>query len=142
MKISDVLRSKGTMVVTIRPDETVERLLEMLDDRGIGALVVSEDGNTVGGIVSERDVVRQLRRRGSEVLAGPVSEIMTREVTTCSPDDDVESLAGTMTMQRIRHVPVLDDGRLSAIVSIGDIVKHRISDLQAERDHLAGYIQQ
>ena len=142
MKISDVLRNKGTEVVTIRPEDSVTRLLEVLADRGVGALVVSPDGQSVVGIVSERDVVRHLHRRGAKVLAAPVSDIMTSEVTTCSADDAVESLAATMTERRIRHVPVVEDGHLASIVSIGDIVKHRISALQSERDQLVGYIQQ
>ncbi len=142
MKISDVLRNKGTEVATIRPDESVTRLIEVLADRGVGALVVSPDGTAVVGIVSERDVVRHLHRTGAAVLNGPVSAIMTSDVTTCSADDEVESLARTMTQRRIRHVPVLADGRLEAIVSIGDVVKHRIDALQSERDQLVEYIQQ
>ena len=142
MKISDVLRNKGSEVVTIRPEDSVTRLLEVLADRGVGALVVSPDGQAVVGIVSERDVVRHLHRSGAAVLAAPVSDIMTSEVTTCSADDAVESLAATMTERRIRHVPVMDDGRLAAIVSIGDIVKHHMDQLRHERDQLVGYIQQ
>jgi len=142
MRISDVLRGKGTGVVTIRPDETVTRLLEMLAEHSVGALVVSEDGKTVAGIVSERDVVRHLHSSGADILSGPVSAIMTSAVTTCEPKDEVESLAQTMTDQRIRHVPVTTGGELYAIVSIGDVVKHRINMLQSERDQLVGYIQQ
>ncbi|MDQ2757230.1 MAG: CBS domain-containing protein [Actinomycetota bacterium] len=142
MKISDVLRSKGDGVVTIRPDDSVAHLLAVLDDHGIGAVVVSDDGRQVGGIVSERDVVRHLHRIGADVLKGPVSAIMTSEVTTCEADDDVEALARTMTERRIRHLPVVVDGHLLAIVSIGDVVKMRIDALQSERDQLVGYIQQ
>lgn len=142
MKISDVLRNKGTEVVTIRPDETVSRLLEALAEHRVGALVVSPDGAAVAGIVSERDVVRHLHQRGAAVLLIPVSEIMTADVTTCTADDSVESLAHTMTDRRIRHVPVVAEGALVAIVSIGDIVKHRIDSLQSERDQLVEYIQQ
>ena len=142
MKISDVLRLKGSEVVTIRPDDTVSRLLEVLAEHGVGALVVSQDGKEVAGIVSERHVVRHLHRSGAEVLAGPVSTIMTREVTTCEPGEEVEALAVTMTERRIRHVPVTQEGQLYAIVSIGDVVKHRMDMLQSERDHLANYIQQ
>jgi CBS domain-containing protein len=142
MRISDVVRRKGDVVVTVRPDETVERLLALLDEHGIGAVVVSEDGATVAGIVSERDVVRHLHSDGAGVLQAPISTIMTSEVKTCGLDQGVEELARTMTDLRIRHVPVLVDGRLTAIVSIGDIVKHRIDELQAERDQLVGYIQQ
>lgn len=142
MKISDVLRSKGNEVVTIKPDDTVGHLLGVLSQHGVGALVVSDDGQAVAGIVSERDVVRHLNRAGADVLGEPVRAIMTSEVTTCGPDTAIEDLAQMMTDQRIRHVPVLHDGSLHAIVSIGDVVKHRIAMLQSERDHLASYIQQ
>ena len=97
MKIADVLRNKGEGVVTIRPDDTVAHLLEVLNERGIGAVVVSEDGTDVAGIVSERDVVRHLHRAGAEMISGPVSAIMTSKVTTASKDDDLENVARTMT---------------------------------------------
>jgi CBS domain-containing protein len=142
MKISDVLRNKGEGVVTIRPDDTVAHLLEVLNERGIGAVVVSTDGNDVAGIVSERDVVRHLHRAGADVISGPVSAIMTSEVTTAGKDDDLEGIARTMTEKRIRHMPVVVDGALHSIVSIGDVVKLRIDTLQSERDQLVGYIQQ
>ncbi|GAB3442520.1 CBS domain-containing protein [Phycicoccus ginsengisoli] len=137
-----MVRRKGDDVVTIRPDETVERLLQLLADHRIGAVVVSEDGEQVAGIVSERDVVRHLHSDGPDVVRATISSIMTADVTTCDPDVSLEDLARTMTDQRIRHVPVVVDGRLHAIVSIGDIVKHRMDELQAERDQLVGYIQQ
>lgn len=142
MRISDVVRRKGGQVVTVRSDDTVERLLDLLAEHRIGALVVSDDGQTVTGIVSERDVVRHLQRDGAAVLLAPVSTIMTADVKTCSLDVPIEELARTMTEMRIRHVPVVVDGKLHAIVSIGDIVKHRIDELQSERDQLVGYIQQ
>ena len=141
MKISDVLRSKGSEVITIKPDDTVSQLLALLAEHRIGAVVVSTDGSSVDGIVSERDVVRHLHSSGTSVLDGPVSRIMTSDVTTGSADDNIADLAGTMTEMRVRHVPILDaDGRLAAIVSIGDIVKHRLSELQSERDQLRDYI--
>lgn len=141
MKISDVLRHKGSEVITIQPGATVSTLLALLAEHRIGAVVVSTDGTTVEGIVSERDVVRHLHSSGTGVLDGPVSQIMTSEVTTGTADDDIASLAGTMTEERVRHVPIVDaDGRLAAIVSIGDIVKHRLSELQSERDQLRDYI--
>ncbi|GAA1983926.1 CBS domain-containing protein [Terrabacter lapilli] len=141
MKISDVLRHKGSEVITIKPGETVSTLLALLAEHRIGAVVVSADGTTVDGIVSERDVVLHLHSTGTSVLDGPVSRIMTSDVTTGSADDDVADLAGTMTEERVRHVPIVDaDGRLTAIVSIGDIVKHRLSELQSERDQLRDYI--
>ncbi len=140
MRISDVLRKKGTGVVTIQPHEPVTRLLDMLAENSIGACVVSADGKSVAGIVSERDVVRQLQASGAGILDGPVSAIMTSEVITCEPQDEVESLEQTMTNSRIRHVPVTKSGQLYALVSIGDVVKQRIDSLQTERDHLVGYI--
>ena len=142
MRISDVVRRKGGEVVTVRSEDTVERLLDLLAEHRIGALVVSDDGQSVNGIVSERDVVRHLQRDGAAVLLAPVSTIMTAEVKTCELDVPIEELARTMTDLRIRHVPVVVDGKLHAIVSIGDIVKHRIDELQSERDQLVGYIQQ
>ncbi len=143
MRISDVIRRKGDDVVTIRPYATVGDLLALLEEYRIGAVVVSnDDGETVAGIVSERDVVRHLHTDGPGVVTKPVAAIMSVAVHTCEPGDDLETLARQMTELRIRHVPVVVDGRLRAIVSIGDIVKHRIDELQAERDHLVGYIQQ
>lgn len=142
MKISDVLRSKGSDVVTASPDDTVADLLALLAEHGIGAVVVSAGDGTVDGIVSERDVVRHLHRVGTGVLDGPVSSIMTSDVHTCTGHDDISDLESRMTERRIRHVPVVEDDRLVAIVSIGDVVKHRIRDLAAERDQLEAYITQ
>ncbi len=142
MRISDVIRRKGDLVVTIRSDASVQQLLEILEEHKIGALVVSNDGSTVTGIVSERDVTRHLRTTGAALLDQTVATIMTSEVQTCTPEDGIEDLAVTMTERRIRHVPVVVDGQLKAIVSIGDIVKWRIDELQTERDHLVHYIQQ
>lgn len=141
MKILDVVRVKGDKVVTIGPEATVKELLALLAEYRIGAIVVSADGAGVHGIVSERDVVRHLNTGGPGVLDGPVSAIMTREVHTCRPEDDLITLATSMTERRIRHVPVVVEGRLGAIVSIGDIVKARIDALQAEADQLRDYIQ-
>ena len=140
MRINDVIRRKGTVVVTIGPDATVGELLDLLAEHGIGALVVSGDGQGVDGIVSERDVVRHLHSRGVDVLQARVSEIMSAEVTTCGPNDSVEQLMRQMTNLRVRHIPVVVDGVLHGIVSIGDVVKHRIDELQLERDELVGYL--
>jgi CBS domain-containing protein len=142
MRISDVIRRKGDLVVTVRSDATVQQLLEILEEHKIGALVVSDDDETVIGIVSERDVARHLRSTGAGLLDQTVATIMTSDVQTCTPEDLIEDLARTMTDRRIRHVPVVADGHLVAIVSIGDIVKWRIDELQTERDHLVHYIQQ
>ncbi len=142
MRIVDVLRRKGDGVVTVRPDESVADLVARLAEHRVGALVVSADGHSVAGIVSERDVVRRLGAVGPAVLAEPVAAIMTTEVKTCQPQDDVEHLMRLMTDQRVRHIPVVVDGALQGIVSIGDVVKHRIDELQVERDQLVGYLHQ
>jgi CBS domain-containing protein len=141
MRISDILRSKGNAVSTVRPDATVRQLLAALAEHNIGALVVSEDGESIVGIVSERDVVRQMHDRGAGLLEAAVSSIMTADVRTCTPDEDVDLLRSTMTEHRIRHVPVVRDSKLIGIVSIGDVVKSTISELETQREHLVGYIQ-
>jgi CBS domain-containing protein len=139
MRISDVLRGKGSNVATVDPGISVSGLLGSLAEHNVGALVVV-DGEAVVGIVSERDIVRQLNQRGAELLNAPVSEIMTTSVFTCLPTDSVDSLAATMTERRIRHMPVVDEGSLVGIVSIGDIVKSRIGELESDREQLESYI--
>lgn len=143
MRISDLLRRKGQNVVTIGSDATIDELVTLLAEHGIGAVVVSDDpeAGVVTGIVSERDVVRALPGAGDGFLATLVGEIMTADVHTCAPEDEVQAVAREVTERRIRHVPVTADGRLAGIVTIGDIVKGRIDDLQAERDQLTDYIQ-
>jgi CBS domain-containing protein len=140
MRISEILRSKGGDVATIEPDAEVRRLLALLAEHNIGAVVVSSDGKSIAGIASERDIVRRLNERGAELLDAPVSEIMTATVRTCAPSDNVEDLRATMTEHRIRHVPVLNDGELAGIVSIGDVVKSAIAELETEREQLVDYI--
>ncbi|WP_024285506.1 CBS domain-containing protein [Cellulomonas sp. KRMCY2] len=140
MRVTEVLRRKGGSVVTIAPDRSVHELLGLLAEHRIGALVVSGDGDQVDGIVSERDVVRRLHADGAVILDGPVSAIMTAEVHTCGPQDSLDELMAVMTERRIRHLPVLVDGRLAGIVSIGDVIKNRIAEVQDERDHLTAYI--
>ena len=139
MKISDVLRGKGTEVVTISPEATVRELLARLAEHNVGALVVSADGRSVAGIVSERDVVRLLNGT-ADAYDVQVSAIMTEQVHTCGPDDLIDNLMRLMTDRRIRHVPVLVDGSLAGIVSIGDVVKTRIGELEFEREQLSNYI--
>ncbi|WP_141586157.1 CBS domain-containing protein [Actinomadura sp. WMMA1423] len=141
MRIRDILRRKGDAVATVRPDATVRQLLSVLAEHNIGASVVSPDGASIAGIVSERDVVRRLHEHGAALLDRPVSEIMTAEVRTCGPGDQVEDLRRAMTEHRFRHVPVVEDGRLVGIVSIGDVVKSAIDELESEREHLVDYIQ-
>lgn len=140
MQVRDLLRHKGRGVATVSPDVTVADLLSRLAENNVGAMVVTSESGAVRGIVSERDVVRALHRTGGGLLTEPVSSIMTTEVTTTTPDDSVESLARIMTESRIRHLPVLEDGRLAGIVSIGDVVKNRIDQLESERESLIGYI--
>ena len=142
MRISDVLTSKpSSQVVTIAPDATVRDLLALLARHNVGAVVVSTDGETVTGIVSERDVVRRLHE-DEWVLDGAVSRIMTSDVRTCEPDTPVDDLRVVMTERRIRHVPVVADGRLIGIISIGDVVKSSLDQLQFERDQLDSYVHQ
>ncbi len=141
MLLSDVLHAKGGSVVTVAPDTRVRALLEVLAEHGIGAAIVSADGRSVDGIVSERDVVRALAARGSDVLEESVQAICTTQVQTATPGTRINELMRTMTERRIRHVPVLDDGQaLLGIVSIGDIVKRHIDELEVEKEALSSYI--
>jgi len=140
MRINDILRHKGTSVATIGPDATVAELLSTLSEQRVGALVVSSDGARVEGIVSERDVVRRLHESGADLLSAPIAAIMTAEVHTCSPEDSIDALMRMMTERRIRHIPVVVADRLTGIVSIGDVVKFRIDELEAERKQLQDYI--
>lgn len=141
MRIAEILRNKGAAVTTVPPQTSVRALLRVLAERNIGAVVVSPDGATITGIVSERDVVRRLDEFGAELLDHPVTDIMTARVRTCGPDDHVDSLREIMTEHRIRHMPVLAENRLVGIVSIGDVVKSAITELAAERGHLVDYLQ-
>lgn len=141
MRIADVLSNKGAAVATIAPETTVSQLLASLAALNIGAMVVVGADGLVG-IVSERDVVRELHKRGGGLLGQPVSEIMTTVLATCTPRDTVDHLVVLMTQNRVRHVPVLDDGRLAGIVSIGDVVKTRMEELETEQQHLQDYITQ
>jgi CBS domain-containing protein len=140
MPISDVLRAKGTQVVTVTPDTRVRRLLAVLAEHRIGAVVVSRDGSAVDGIVSERDIVQALAGRGAAVMSEPVTAIYTAEVHTVTPQTSIEEVMRLMTERRIRHAPVVIDGRLQGIVSIGDVVKIRIGELETERTALTDYI--
>jgi CBS domain-containing protein len=141
VQISQVLRHKGGEVATIDGSESVRTALAVLAERGIGALVVSSDGKRVEGILSERDVARGLHDHGAGLLTEPVSSVMTAQVHTCLPTASVTELAQTMTDHRVRHVPVVEDGELIGIVSIGDVVKARLDELEDERKHMVDYIQ-
>lgn len=140
MRVSDVLASKGSgAVFTIRPEASVRELLDLLAERNVGAMIVSEDGHTMLGIVSERDIVRKLRD-ADNAREMTVDSIMTTDVRVCAPDDSFKSLMQVMTDHRVRHVPVLDDGELVGMLSIGDAVKHRMEQLEFERDQLNKYV--
>ena len=141
MQISQVLRHKHGGVTTIDGAESVRTALAVLAEHGIGALVVSSDGQKVEGILSERDIVRGLHSHGAGLLTEPVSTVMTASVRTCTLDVSVHDLAQLMTDHRIRHVPVVEDGKLLGIVSIGDVVKARLDELEDERKHMVDYIQ-
>ncbi|PVG83287.1 histidine kinase [Nocardioides gansuensis] len=142
MRINDVLRAKPSQdVITIAPEATVRELVALMARHNVGALVVSSDGSSVDGIVSERDVVRHLLER-EDVLDAPITEIMTSQVRTCEGSESLNELMQVMTAHRIRHVPVLTNGRLTGIISIGDVVKHRIDELEFERDQLDNYLHQ
>ena len=140
--VSDLIKRKGSAVATAAPETTVAALLDLLAEHGIGAVVVSSDGGrTVAGIVSERDVVRALRTTGGALLDAPISDLMTADVVVTGPGDTVEHMMRLMTDNRIRHVPVVAaGGRMAGIISIGDVVKSRIDELEADRDQLITYI--
>jgi CBS domain-containing protein len=142
MKIREVIAGKAIQdVVTIAPDATVRELLALLAEHNIGAAVVSADGSHVDGIVSERDVVRRLNEAQS-ALDEPVSQIMTSQVQTCESSSSLDEVRVTMTQRRIRHLPVCDDGQLVGVVSIGDVVKAYIDQVEFERDQLDSYVHQ
>lgn len=140
MRIDSVLRQKGEFVAVIGPDATVREALAQLAGQQIGALVVSSDGTTPTGVLSERDIVRGLDQDGAAILDRPVSSIMSTDLQTCGPEDEVETLMAIMTRYRVRHVPVLRDGRLAGIVSIGDVVKNRMDELEEDRRALVDFI--
>lgn len=140
MNVSSILKSKGNNVETARPEWDVARVCEHLHACGVGALVVSTNGRRVDGIVSERDVIAQLAESGTGILDQSVYTIMQRNVVTCTRGDNIAHLMETMTLRRIRHLPVVEDGELVGIVSIGDVVKARILETEREATALREYI--
>lgn len=142
MHVEGLLRTKGTEVATVVASTTVGDAVALLAERRIGALVVSDDGTHVDGIVSERDVVQALAERGADLMSVPVAEVMTTEVVTCTLTTTVDELSSLMTEGRMRHVPVIVDGGLAGIVSIGDVVKDHIRELETETQVLHEYITQ
>jgi len=140
MNVETILDTKGRAVATIRPEDTVGAAVEALVSGNIGALVASEDGEHVDGIVSERDIVHALARHGDALLALTVAEVMTRSVVTCDPTESVAELMAEMTNRRIRHLPVVENGLLCGIVSIGDVVKNRLDEIEYEARSLRSFI--
>ncbi|HEY5244397.1 MAG TPA: CBS domain-containing protein [Acidimicrobiales bacterium] len=140
MRIVDILEAKGSTVATISGDATVGDAVAELARRSIGALVVSTDGSHIEGIISERDVVRRLGREQEGLMRRPVRAIMSAPVHTCAPDDTTENVMATMTNRRVRHVPVVADGAMVGLVSIGDVVKSRIQELEEDAKVLVEYI--
>ena len=136
MKIADVLKGKGSSVVTTRPDSTIDTVIRRMRLERIGAVIISPDGKSVIGILSERDIVRALAEHGAALLAYKTQDLMTREVVTCSREDTLQSVMVKMTQRRIRHLPVVEQGRLAGIVSIGDAVKSRLEEVELEANVL------
>jgi CBS domain-containing protein len=143
MNVQSILVNKGSDVATVGQRASLADAAAQLRDRGVGALVVSDDGRHIDGIVSERDVVRALAAHGAATLGRTVASVMSTTVVTCGPDDSVDDLMSSMTDRRIRHLPVVDgEGLLAGIVSIGDVVKSRLGELQGENAALTEYIHQ
>jgi len=140
MNVDSILRTKGDAVIVIAPSATIAEAVALLRKRRIGAIVVSTDGTTPCGMLSERDIVQGLGREGARLLDRRVDEVMTRAVVTCGPDDRVADLMALMTERRIRHLPVMRDGRLAGLVSIGDVVKNRLDEIEWEANSLKTYI--
>ena len=140
MLVKQILKAKAGGVVTITPTATVREAAELLAARRIGALVVSVDGSKVKGILSERDIVRELGQRGSDCLNDKVEAMMTRAIYGCTPEDTADQVLHTMTNRRFRHMPVMEDGAMIGLISIGDVVAARMSELQLEKDALTGMI--
>jgi CBS domain-containing protein len=140
MYVADILEAKGTKVITIGSDASIELVVQRLKIERIGALVVSETGATVDGIISERDVAHGLADHGAEILSRTAADLMTKAIVTCSPTDTIAQVAKTMTDRRIRHMPVTQGRKLVGIISIGDVVKFRLDELQLEANVMRNYI--
>lgn len=140
MTVKNILANKGSQVFTLSLEATGTDAVNALTRHNIGALVVASADKTIEGIVSERDIVRAIGQRGADALDGPISELMTKKVRTCTEDATVPELMGTMTEGRFRHLPVERDGKLVGVISIGDIVKHRIAEIEREAEDIRSYI--
>jgi len=140
MNVEAILRNKGRSVTTVAPDARIATAVALLRQHGVGALVVSHDGTALDGIISERDVVTALADHGAATLELTVADLMSRQVITCRREDSVADLAALMTERRIRHLPVVDRGTLAGIVSIGDVVKHRMDEVEGEASSMREFI--
>ncbi|MDF1794632.1 MAG: CBS domain-containing protein [Thalassobaculaceae bacterium] len=140
MLVSDILKTKGNNVVTVAPDTSVTTAVATLAEKRIGCIVVTTDGGTLAGILSERDVVRMLAEKGGDVLDEPVSALMTAKVVTCTATQTISDVMELMTTGRFRHVPVVEDGRLAGMISIGDVVKFRLEETEEEVRQLSAYV--
>lgn len=140
MTVASILNSKGHDVFTETGDRTLRETCTILGEQGIGAIVIVNKRGNLEGIISERDVVRAIARLGDSVLDQPVSEHMTKKVVTCNENDTVNDVMGKMTAGRFRHLPVIKDGALAGIISIGDVVKHRIAQIEREAEEMRNYI--
>ncbi len=140
MHVSDILKSKGSSVITTGPDETVAATARLLNVKRIGAIVVCDTAGAVAGIISERDIIHAIAVNGERALDMPVREVMTREVMSCGADDTISAIMKTMTKRRVRHLPVIEDGALKGMVSIGDVVKHRLEETEMEARVLRDYV--
>jgi CBS domain-containing protein len=141
MIVKSIIDIKGGDVVTLEPAVSLDTAAKLLAERRIGAVVVLGADDRVVGILSERDIVREIADRGAAAMQAPVSQVMTRKVVTCTLDETLHSIMERMTAGKFRHVPVIDQGRLAGIISIGDVVKHRIEEMEQESDALKSYIQ-
>ncbi len=140
MTVQEILRSKGSEVITIRRDALLSDLARLLSERRIGAALVMADGQILG-VVSERDAIHALAAHGARALTMTIEAVMTRDVVVCAPTDTIHSVMATMTERRMRHVPVVDGGKLVGLVSIGDVVKYRVEEIESEANMLRDYVQ-
>ena len=139
-KVSSVLKHKGHDVVTVAPQQTVTAVVKVLAQNRIGAVPVVNERGQIIGIISERDIIRGMSEHAEAVLALPADQLMTRDVKTCSSEDELVDLMEVMTLQRIRHLPVIENGALHGIVSNCDVVKQRLEEVQSEAEQLRNYI--
>jgi CBS domain-containing protein len=141
MNVESILAGKGRLVRTITPDTPIDEAVQRMRSERVGALVVSQDGERIAGIISDRGIIEAIADRGTGVMNEPVASVMTREVFTCSASDEVSAIMATMTNRRIRHIPVVTgEALLCGIISIGDVVKHRIDEIQFEAEAMREYI--